>query len=160
MDEPWTADGQGHSLPPIRHTITVAAPIERVWAAIATAEGLSTWFMPGDIKAEPGHAFTLQTPFGAARCRVTDVEPLRRLRFTWGEDWVVTFDLEPAGGGTRVTLTHDGWVAGKVAPETGWTHETIRARMDDGWRSTVLPRLRQAVEGSPTAGPAGPGRAG
>ncbi|WP_203530678.1 SRPBCC domain-containing protein [Thermaerobacter sp. PB12/4term] len=85
-------------LPPIRHSIAVQAPVERVWQAVATAEGLSAWLMPNDLKAEAGHPFTLQTPFGPVPCRVTVVEPPHRLAFRWGGDWEVTLELEPQEG--------------------------------------------------------------
>lgn len=54
--------------------------------------------------------------------------------------------MEAVGDKTRFTVIHAGWIAGKVAPETGWTHDVIRNRMDQGWGSSVLPRLREVVE--------------
>lgn len=133
-------------LPEIRHTILLKAPVAKVWQAVATSEGLATWFMPNDLRAEAGHPFTLQTPFGNSRCRGTEVDPPHRLAFQWGDDWHVTFPLEAVGDRMRFTLIHAGWIAGKVSPETGETHDVIRNRMDQGWGSTVLPRLRQVVE--------------
>ena len=141
-----TPAGRRGTLPDIRHTVLLQAPIDKVWQAVATREGLAAWFMPNDLQPEPGRPFTLQTPFGTSRCRVTEADPPRRLAFTWGDDWHVTFELEALGDKTRLTLVHGGWIAGKVAPETGETCDVIRDRMDQGWGSTVLPRLRRVVE--------------
>ena len=138
-------DNPRGTLPAIRHTILLKAPIEKVWQAVATREGLAAWFMPNDLQAEAGHEFTLQTPFGTSRCKVTAVDPPRRLAFTWGDAWHVTFEPEAVGDKTRFTLIHAGWIAGKVAPETGETYDVIRSRMDQGWASAVLPRLREVV---------------
>ena len=45
----------------------------------------------------------------------------RRLEFKWGEG-TVTFELEPKGGKTLLTLTHTGITtrAGKVGISAGW----------------------------------------
>jgi len=139
-------ESQRGTLPELRHTILLNAPIEKVWQAVATSEGLAAWFMPNDLHPATGHAFTLQTPFGTSRCKVTEIDPPHRLAFTWGDDWHVTFEMEAVGDKTRFTVIHAGWIAGKVAPETGWTHDVIRNRMDQGWGSSVLPRLREVVE--------------
>lgn len=65
------------------------------------------------------------------------LEPGRRLRFSWhpgrepeSAQWIdVTF--EAAGDGSRITLTHGGWVAlGEIAP-------ILRREYAAGWR-TVL----------------------
>jgi len=66
--------------------------------------------------------------------RVVDVEPGRRLRFTWhpgrepeSAQWVELL-FQPAGAGCRVTLTHGGWEAlGEIAP-------ILRREYVPGWR--------------------------
>ena len=93
-------------------------------------------------------------PFHSSSLNCEEIEPLQgdivdpphRLAFHWGEDWHVSFQLEAEGTKTRLTLVHDGWVADKVAPETGWTYQVIRDRMDEGWKTTVLPRLREVCK--------------
>lgn len=140
------AGDPGRSLPDIRHTLVLAAPVDRVWNAVATAQGMSAWLMPNDLQPGLGSTFHLQTPFGPVPCRITAFDPPYRLAFTWGSDWHVTITLEPAGSATRLTLVHSGWKAGHVAPESGEPHEVIRERMDRGWATGVLPRLRALVE--------------
>jgi hypothetical protein len=36
-------------------------PIERVWAALTSAEALAAWFVPNDFVAEVGHEFSFTT---------------------------------------------------------------------------------------------------
>ncbi|MBO8163285.1 MAG: SRPBCC domain-containing protein [Brevibacillus sp.] len=134
------------TLPDIRHTVVFQVPLQKVWEAVSTSEGIAAWFMPKDFKPVLGHEFTLQTPFGLSRCKVTELDPPNRLSFTWGEDWVVTFALTELEGKTQFTLIHSGWTAGKVMDETGEDASVVRDRMDQGWGSVVLDRLRKWVE--------------
>jgi uncharacterized protein YndB with AHSA1/START domain len=91
------------------------------------------------LEATPGGALEECLP-GGARHRwgtVESVEPGRLLRFTWhpgrepeSGQWIdVQFD--PAGSGSRVTLTHGGWEAlGEIAP-------ILRREYATGWRSVL-----------------------
>lgn len=40
----------GGSLPDIRRTIVMNAPIGKVWEAVATSEGIAAWFMPNNFE--------------------------------------------------------------------------------------------------------------
>lgn len=67
-------------LPAIRETVLINAPIERVWSAVATSEGLAAWFMPNDFQPVVGHEFTLDAgPWGVLPCKVVEVDRPRRL---------------------------------------------------------------------------------
>ncbi|HAU34902.1 MAG TPA: SRPBCC domain-containing protein, partial [Lysinibacillus sp.] len=57
-------------LPDIVKTITLNAPIEKVWDTVATAEKIAAWFMPNDFQPIEGHEFTIQSPFGPSPCKV------------------------------------------------------------------------------------------
>ncbi len=129
----------------IRHSSLFNAPLQKVWKAVASSEGISAWFMPNDFEPEMGHEFSLHTPYGISPCRVTELDPPNRLSFTWGEDWHVTFELKELEGKTEFTLIHAGWDEKKVT-ETGESHAVIRERMDHGWREAVLPRLKEYVD--------------
>lgn len=129
----------------IHFAIEIAAPPDKVWAKMATVEGMNQWLarnlvfehevggqfrMEGEAPQEGPYRFTGQ---------VVKIEPEKELAFTWksevGEagDWpvdtLVIFSLEPSESGTRVTLTHSGFDAlgealGKSAFEghiEGWT---------------------------------------
>lgn len=133
-------------LPDIRKTQLFNAPIEKVWQSVATAEGLSSWFMPNDMKAEAGHEFTLQAgPFGNSPCKVVEVDPPHRLSFTWGKDWTLTFELAEKDGKTEFTLIHGGWSADQLT-EFGEAHSIVRERMSGGWTG-IMQKLAGFVDG-------------
>jgi uncharacterized protein YndB with AHSA1/START domain len=135
-------------LPDIKQTIVINAPIEKVWRQVSTAEGIAAWFMPNDFKAEEGHEFHLQSPFGPSPCKVTAVEPPNRLSFIWDTDgWFVTFLLKALGDKTEFTLIHGGWkrpdeIIGKANEKAS----VIRDRMSGGWVG-ILEKLRVIAEG-------------
>jgi len=133
------------SIPDIRHTILMNAPIQKVWDTVATAEGIAAWLMPNTFQPVLGYEFTLTSPYGISPCKVTELDAPKRLAFSWGKDWHVTFELESLEGSTRFTLTHSGWSLDTVT-EVGAPHTVIRDRMNDGWGSVILPRLQQLVE--------------
>jgi uncharacterized protein YndB with AHSA1/START domain len=121
-------------LPHIRHTMVFQAPIQKVWEAVSTSEGLAAWFMPNDLQPVVGHEFHLNAgPYGMSPCKVIEVDPPHRLSFRWGKDWTVTFELKELNEQqTEFTLIHSGWDADKVT-EFGESHTIVRDRMDQGW---------------------------
>ncbi|TMW70351.1 SRPBCC family protein [Alteribacter natronophilus] len=137
-------------VPEIRKETVFNAPIDRVWSAVATAEGIASWFMDNDFRAEKDASFTIQSPFGPVPCRVAVLEPPRELTFTWGDNgWVVSFLLEEKGEKTAFTLVHSGWGdADEIVPGPGpdQTQAEIRERMNNGWDKIVLEDLRNVVE--------------
>jgi uncharacterized protein YndB with AHSA1/START domain len=72
-----------------------------------------------DFQLEPGAAFTLKTqPYpgwdGTVNCRFVEIEPNRKLSYTWTVpflDTVVTFTLTPTPSGTRLSLVQSGFHA-------------------------------------------------
>jgi uncharacterized protein YndB with AHSA1/START domain len=139
-------DQQQTTLPDIRQTLTLKAPLHRVWNAVSTSDSIEKWFMPNDFEPVEGKHFTIRSPYGDSPCVVKELNPPHKLVFSWGEDWVITFELKELGSEeTEFTLIHGGWIAGKTTV-TGDTHETIRERMNGGWDSAVLPRLKSYVE--------------
>ncbi|WP_438446401.1 SRPBCC family protein [Gorillibacterium sp. sgz5001074] len=126
-----------NQLPDIRQTQVFNAPIEKVWKAVSTSEGLSAWFMPNDLEPVEGHEFQLNAgQFGMSPCKVTEVNPPRRLSFKWGKDWTLTFELEDLGGKTEFTLIHSGWYEDQVT-EFGAPHKMVRGNMETGWTGIV-----------------------
>ncbi len=141
--------------------VTVKAPIEEVWAAWTTHDGITSFFAPGcnvDLRAdglyeiffapdaEPGMR-------GADDMRILAVQEPRMLSFTWnappslpevrGQRTHVTVRLEPAGGGrTRVRLTHDGW-------GDGGEWDKAFAYFERAWNQVVLPRLVERFRNGP-----------
>jgi uncharacterized protein YndB with AHSA1/START domain len=121
-------------LPDICRTMVFQAPIQKVWEAVSTSEGLAAWFMPNDLQPVVGHEFHLNAgPYGMSPCKVIEVDPPHRLSFRWGKDWTVTFELKELNEQqTEFTLIHSGWDADKVT-EFGESHTIVRDRMDQGW---------------------------
>ncbi|UVI27589.1 SRPBCC family protein [Paenibacillus spongiae] len=134
------------TVPDIRKTMLLKAPIQKVWDAVATSEGIAAWFMPNNFQPVDGYEFILEAgPFGQSPCKVTDIDPPNRLSFQWGKDWTLTFELVEKAGQTEFTLIHSGWDADKVT-EFGETHAIVRDRMDNGW-SGLQNKLAAYVEG-------------
>jgi uncharacterized protein YndB with AHSA1/START domain len=105
----------------IERTVELAAPPDRVWAALTTAEGLSAWFgNEATIDLRPGGAAQMRWADEGftARMRVERVEAPTVFGFTWvifglpDDDprrTYVEFTLQPAGTGTRLTVVESGF---------------------------------------------------
>jgi uncharacterized protein YndB with AHSA1/START domain len=80
----------------VTREVVLDAPVEEVWDAIADPERVDEWF------SEDGEERALL---------VEEIEPGRRVSYTW-EEGRVAIELEELGGGTRVLVTETG--------EPGW----------------------------------------
>ncbi len=129
--------------PAVRFVRTYPHPIERVWAAVATPEGLARWFPATvDIDLRPGGVVSygndpyLQVEPG----RVLACDPPTYLAISWGGD-ELRFQLESLeDGGCRFTLL-DLIDARDAA-----------ARNAAGW-DVCLAELGKHLAGQPTQGP-------
>jgi len=135
------------TLPEIRKTVVLNAPIEKVWKAVATSEGIAGWWMPNTFEPVVGRDFILHAgQFGDSPCKVTEIDPPHRVGFDWGKDWHLTFELKQLEEGkTEFTLIHSGWDAAK-ATEFGQPHSVIREIMNGGWEGIVKEKLVNYVE--------------
>lgn len=142
----------------IHFEIEINAPPEKVWAKLASQNGMHAWFSKRLIfEPHVGGKFRMEvrdpdegefTFFG----EVVKVEPNQELAFTWtehekGKDpWpvstLVSFKLKRTSNGTVVSLTHTGFEA----------LESMLARREYeghivGWeRAEPLQELKAAVE--------------
>lgn len=93
---------------------------EKVWRAITEPALVSEWLLPVfGLDLTPGAAFTFKTQphpgwDGSVSCRVVEVEPQQKLRYTWvvGDmvlDTVVTFTLTKTESGTRLSIVQSGF---------------------------------------------------
>jgi len=65
-----------NTLPDIRQTVVIQKPIQKVWDAVSTSEGMAVWFMPNNLEAKEGFEFQINAgPYGMSNCKVTVVEP-------------------------------------------------------------------------------------
>ena len=94
-------------------------PPAKVWRALTDPTLLAEWLLPiVDLKLERGAAFTLKAPQaypgwdGTVDCRFVEIEPQRKLSYTWSVpflDTVVTFELTPTEAGTRLSIVQTGF---------------------------------------------------
>lgn len=91
---------------------------EKVWRALTDPELLAEWLLPVvDLDLEPEAAFAFKAQpqpgwDGTVNCRFLEIEPHRKLSYTWvvGDlDTVVTFTLTPTASGTRLSLVQSGF---------------------------------------------------
>lgn len=129
-------------------TITLNAPIEKVWRKVTDAEQITEWFMQNDFKPVVGHEFTIQSPFGPSPCKVEQVEKPHFIRFSWDTDgWFVTFELKEIGEKTEFTLTHGGWKeASQIVPKANIAVKDVHRNMVGGWSMIIGQKLKEAVE--------------
>src|SRR3954452_12971649 len=104
----------------IERTVRVAGGLDRVWAAITTAEGLGSWFgQRAEIDLRVGGSAKLTWDSGdAAQLRIERLEPKTVFGYTWGISGLpdsdprrtyVEFTLTPEGDATTVTVVESGF---------------------------------------------------
>ena len=97
--------------------------VERVWEYLTQSELRRQWLAAGEMALAVGAPFEFtwrndeltdppgQRPDGIGeenrlQCRITDLDPPRKLAITWGSTGGVTFTLKPIGTQTLLTVTH------------------------------------------------------
>ncbi len=147
--------GHGKVLHKSRH---YAHAPEVVWAALTDGEALAQWLMPNNFEPVAGRTFEFRIdPMmgfpGVIPCQVLEVEPPRRMVWSWGVppgrdkrprppmriEWLLT----PRDGGTLLELRQWG---SEVMP---WFW---RFSMSMGWGTMLkrwLPRVLGAFERTP-----------
>lgn len=125
----------------IRKNVLINAPIEKVWEAVATSEGIASWWMPSTFEPIVGKEFILHAgQYGDSPCKVTELNDLDRVSFEWGKDWQLTFELKQQDEKTEFTLIHSGWDGEKIT-EFGQPHAVVYSFMAGGWEKIVNEKL-------------------
>jgi uncharacterized protein YndB with AHSA1/START domain len=104
----------------IERTVRIDRPLDRVWEAITTAEGLGTWFgNSAEIDLRVGGTAKLTWTSGdAAQLRIERIEPKTIFGYTWSINGLpdgdprrtyVEFTLAPDDDGTTVTVVESGF---------------------------------------------------
>ena len=118
---------------------TMPHPPEKIWRALTQSELVADWLMQNDFQPMVGHRFQFRAKpvpgwSGVTNCEVLEVDPPRRLVYSWGDGsesesglrTVVTWTLTPADGGTHVRMEHAGFrpqdEAGYQGMGGGWPH--------------------------------------
>jgi uncharacterized protein YndB with AHSA1/START domain len=140
---------------PVRAEIVIDAPPERVFPYFTEPERMARWLgTAAQLEPRPGGQFAVEVGDVAVRGSYEELEPPRRIVFTWGvPGWQsmapgttrVEVTLEPTGrGGTRVALTHHD------LPD-----RDMRERHSQGWnqRLAALAAIKHLAEHSHTPRP-------
>jgi uncharacterized protein YndB with AHSA1/START domain len=106
-------------MPDIRHRVEISAPLDRVYQAVATTDGLSEWWTRDGVRGDSNEGSKLQFFFGqpepAAVMEVTRLSPEGHVSWNCiegADEWVgttITFDLTQKGDETVVLFAHSGW---------------------------------------------------
>ena len=106
-------------------------PPEKVWRALTEPALLTEWLLPVlDLELGVGAAFTFKTQAypgwdGTVSCRFVEIEPNRKLVYTWTVPFletVVTFTLTPTGSGTHLSLVQSGFKPDQKREHGGARH--------------------------------------
>jgi uncharacterized protein (TIGR03086 family) len=119
-------------------TAFLPVPPDDAFALITEPERLRRWQTVSavvDLRAGGSYRWTV-TPGHVAAGTYREVEPGRRIVFGWGWEGsdvlppdasTVTVTVEPAEGGSRVTLVHEGLTGEQAASHAeGWNHYVER----------------------------------
>lgn len=125
MNTATLPDAHGVLTEPTTLTLRRVLPgtIERVWAYLTDSDLRRKWLASGEMAMQVGSPFALtwrndeltdppgQRPEGFSeehtmQSRITELDPPRRISFTWNESGEVSFDLEPHGDDVLFTITH------------------------------------------------------
>ena len=131
---------------------TLDSPVERVWSALTDRESIPRWYGPGDDFRVEVHEWDCRlggsyrvamhhkdgpthTCYGVFKT----IEAPERIAYTWAwegappMDTLVTFQLAPEGGRTRLSFAH-----------VGFPNEDVKEQHRMGWTGS-LERLAAAV---------------
>ena len=99
----------------VRRNMDIAAPPGEVFAALTDERVVGHWFASiDDVHLDPavgGRVAFIDPLFGRVEGHVTTLEPARRVRFEFDDNWPATLDfaLAPEGGGTRLDVHMEGF---------------------------------------------------
>jgi uncharacterized protein YndB with AHSA1/START domain len=142
----------------IEREVVIAAPIQRVWDVVTSAEHVGRWF--GDAGAEielrPGGAMTITwAQHGTCHAIVERVDPPHVFAYRWarsanqavreGNSTCVRFTLAAEGEQTRLRVVESGFRTLELSPEEQARHAEGNT---EGWRME-LGELAEYVAGVP-----------
>jgi uncharacterized protein YndB with AHSA1/START domain len=97
-------------------------PPEKIWRALTQSHLIAEWLMQNDFAPRVGCKFTFRAQpvpgwSGVTNCEVLEIEPLKRLVYTWGDGTesesglrtIVEWTLAEEAGGTRVRMEQSGF---------------------------------------------------
>ncbi len=136
----------------ISKTIFVNAARETVWSFLTDKDKLGEWYHPAeaDLAENADYVLFARNDDGTKKRqvwgRVVEMDQPSRLVTTFiiepfnGAETIVTWALENAAGGTRLSLTHEG-----IAEAADKSAIQFLTALDAGW-DNHLGRLRESVK--------------
>jgi uncharacterized protein YndB with AHSA1/START domain len=131
----------------VRRTVAIAAPIEKVWAAVTDPQHISRWFGQAarldDLAVGAGGSLTWDD-YGTIPILIEELDPPRVVAYRWSNEagqsgdpervdplhsTVFRFTLEAVEGGTQLTVVESGFDSLSTPAESmesnrgGWDHE-------------------------------------
>jgi uncharacterized protein YndB with AHSA1/START domain len=128
----------------ITRTLDLAHPQEKVWGALATLDGLTSWFgSSAEGELVPGRDVRMrwENHDGVQTLAIKVVDPMSVFAYCWGisaapegdpRRTYVEFALEPTSAGTRLTVTETGFAQ---LPDE-WLESTYQGNTE-GWRAEL-----------------------
>ena len=121
----------------LRFEVVYKHPIEKVWQALTDSKAIALWLMENDFEPRLGHKFMFHSKpqpgwDGKSYCEVIELDPPRRLAYTWRGgpiDTLLRITLEPVADGTRIVLEHSGFRGLKAV--------MVSFIMGAGWKGIV-----------------------
>ncbi|NUJ99698.1 SRPBCC family protein [Streptomyces lunaelactis] len=133
----------------IERDITIAAPVERVWAVLTEPEHVGSWFgqgKPTPVDLRPGGTMHFDHgEYGQFPTTIVKVDPPHHFSYRWasahpgeqavdGNSTLVEFTLTPDGEGTHLRVVETGFAdlvipedrvdtAGYESHSSGWTEQ-------------------------------------
>jgi uncharacterized protein YndB with AHSA1/START domain len=142
----------------VRRTINIAAPIDKVWAAVTEPRHIARWFGQGaelDKVEVGGRGLFSFEGYGDVPVRIEELDPPRMITYRWstelnnvadtgqldpGRSTVFSFTLDALDGGTQLTVVESGFgaladpAASMESHRGGWDSELdeLAAYLKDG----------------------------
>ena len=141
----------------IEKEISIAAPVERVWAVLTEPEHVGAWFgqgTPAEIDLRPGGIMVADHgEHGTFPARIEKIDPPHYLSYRWATGYpgqettddnstLVEFTLAPDGTGTRLRLTESGF-ASLVIPAGREGNASYESHLS-GWTDVLAALVRTA----------------
>lgn len=137
---------------PIIVEAIINAPVAKVWQALTTKQQMKEWYFDiPDFELTTGSTFNFYEPGGNNKYHhqgtIKEIIIDEKLQHTWthpshskGES-LLTWQLEPQNGRTKVTLTHEG-TENFVDGGSTFSRESYEA----GWKEIVGESLKSFLE--------------
>src|SRR5438874_2468968 len=129
---------------------TLNAPVAKVWKALTDVDQMRQWYFDlKEFRPEVGFEFEFVVEHEGNRyhhlCKITEVVAQKKIAYTWrykGEpgDSLVTFELFPEDGKTRLKVTHTGIETFSKTPAYA------RKKFEAGCTSLIGAELKKFVE--------------